>query len=620
MIKRNALNFRSLFLPIFVLTLTIVLSLSLFQEHLSFAQSEADQNESLSSILSLNTTMNDNVLNPGLVELTSQFSPAKIVQVSPDIYTAVGYGPSNIVLVDGKDGIVIIDSGSSTEQAEKVLGEFRKITKKPISALIYTNGRGYNIGGGGIFVNESKDSDHKVDVIASSQFMENIFPMVGQISKQSSLYELYINGILLSLSNSSDYPTGSGLGPVSKLGNISFAAPTVLFNDTLKTTYSGINMTLISAPGPSPEQIFVWLPEKEVVVTSDIVYPAFPKIYTMSGIQDVDIPTWINSIDEMKLLNPKHIIPGHLQHASGYENVSSILTSYRDGISYVVQQTIRLINKGFDVNEISEILQLPPYLKNHPWLQERLGQIPWTVRQIYTYVVGWNSGDATWFNPVSLSERGTKIVNGFGGINATIDQIKKSMDMKEYDWAAELSTYVLFAYPDNEQAKVLKADALRRIGWQNPTVEGRNWYLTQANILSGNINASTLQNMPNTNLVNEALKTISIDDLLYNMLFKLDPVNSPDEDVILGIYLNDTQQGYTLEVRNDVVTYDTSFPEQFDIAINTDSDTLKDILLGKTKLLDGIAQKKINIDGDIRDLSKFVRSFDQKFLIEVYKW
>jgi alkyl sulfatase BDS1-like metallo-beta-lactamase superfamily hydrolase len=102
------------------------------------------------------------------------------------------------------------------------------------------------------------------------------------------------------------------------------------------------------------------------------------------------------------------------------------------------------------------------------------------------------------------------------------------------------------------------------------------------------------------------------------MLFKLDPAKSPDDDLILGIYLNDTEEGFTLEIRNDVVEYEDSFPEEYDIALYTDSDTLKEILVGKAKLLDKIIAKKVNIEGDIIDFTKFARSFDQKFVIPIF--
>ena len=600
----------------------IIFFLSLFYLYPQISFSETVNIKNQSSIESIPFTFSgiesNNTVNPVLLEQSKDFSPARVIEVTSGVYTAIGYGPSNIIMVEGTDGVIMIDSGSSIDQAQMVLSEFRKITDKPVSALIYTNGKADHVGGGGVFVNDSKTQGQLPDIIANIEFAENVFPSIGQISKQKSIYDLYWSGLLLPSDNESDISISSGLGPNWKLRNISYVAPNILFNDTLEMTYSGINITLISAPGPSPEQIFVWIPQKSVLLSSDLVYKAFPNLYSMSGLEDVDIQSWIDAIDTMRELNSTFLVPSHLLPAKGSENVSDILTSYRDGISYLVQQTVRYINQGYNADEISEILELPSYLKDHPWLQERTGQLSWIVRQIYSYIVGWNSGDATWFNPITLQERGSKIVNGFGGLNATLDEIKRSLDNGEYSWAAELSTYLIYAFPDNKEAKLLKADALRKLGWDNPTSGGRNWYLTQANILDGKINSSIIQRLPSTNVVDQILPTLSIDDLLFNMLFKLDPVKSPDDDLILGIYLNNTEEGFTLEIRNDVVEYENSFPEVYNIALYTDSETLKEVLVGKAKLLDKIIAKKVSIDGDIRDLTKFVRSFDQKFVIPIF--
>jgi alkyl sulfatase BDS1-like metallo-beta-lactamase superfamily hydrolase len=606
----------------FFLNFVMIFSISLFFLYPQLSFSETVNTKNQSSIDSIPFTFigieSNKTVNPVLLEQSKDFNPAKVIEVTPGVYTAIGYGPSNIIMVEGTDGVIIIDSGSSVDQAQMILSEFRKITDKPVSALIYTNGKADHVGGGGVFVNDSKTQGQLPDIIANIEFAENVFPSIGQIAKQKSIYDLYWSGLLLPFGNESDSSISSGLGPNWKLGNISYISPNILFNETLETTYSGINITLISAPGPSPEQIFVWIPEKSVLLSSDLAYESFPNLYSMSGLEDVDIQSWIDAIDTMRELNSTFLVPSHLMPARGFENVSDILISYRDAISYLVQQTIRYINQGYSVDEITEILELPSYLKDHSWLQERTGNLSWIVRQIYSYIVGWNSGDATWFNPITLQERGSKIVSGFGGLTATLDEIKRSLNNNEYSWAAELSTYLIYAFPDNNQAKLLKADALRKLGWENPTSGGRNWYLTQANILDGKINSSNLQMLPSTNVVDQILPTLSINDLLFHMLFKLDPAKSPDDDLILGIYLNDTEEGFTLEIRNDVVEYEDSFPDEYDIALYTDSDTLKEVLVGKAKLLDKIIAKKVSIDGDIRDFTKFVRSFDHKFVIPIF--
>ena len=53
-------------------------------------------------------------------------------------------------------------------------------------------------------------------------------------------------------------------------------------------TYSGINITLVSAPGPSPEQTLFWIPEKSVLLRVIFVYESFPNLYSMSGLEYVD--------------------------------------------------------------------------------------------------------------------------------------------------------------------------------------------------------------------------------------------------------------------------------------------------------------------------------------------
>ena len=616
MIQKKPFVFRYVLLSSFISMFSILLFL-----YPQFSFSETGNTKNQSSIDSIPFTSSgiesNKTVNPILLEQSKDFTP-RVIEVTPGVYTAIGYGPSNIIMIEGTDGIIVIDSGSSIDQAQMILSEFRKITDKPVSALIYTNGKADHVGGGGVFVNDSKTQGQLPDIIANVEFSENVFPSIGQIAKQKSIYDLYWSGLLLPSGNESDSSINSGLGPKWKLGNISYVPPNVLFNDTLETIYSGLNITLISAPGPSLEQIFVWIPQKGVLLSSDLVYEAFPNLYSMSGLEDVDLQSWIDAIDMMRELNSTFLVPSHLMPARSQENISDILTSYRDGISYLVQQTVRYINQGYNADEITEILELPHYLKDHPWLQERTGELSWIIRQIFSYIVGWNSGDATWFNPITLQERGSKIVNGFGGLNVTLDEIMRSLDNREYSWAAELSTYLIYAFPENKEAKLLKSDALRKLGWENPTSGGRNWYLTQSNILDGKINSSTIQMLPSTNVVNQILPTLSIDDLLFNMLFKLDPAKSPDNDLILGIYLNDTKEGFTLEIRNDIVEYNDSFPEEHNIALYTDSETLKEVLIGKVNLLDKIIAKKVSIDGDIRDFIKFVRSFDQKFVIPIF--
>ena len=318
------------------------------------------------------------------------------------------------------------------------------------------------------------------------------------------------------------------------------------------------------------------------------------------------------------MLNATYLLPSHAPPVIGKDNVTDLLTSYRDGISYIFQQTVRYINNGYGPEEIVQLVKLPNTLKEHPWLQERSGHISWQVRYIYDSVMGWNTGDSTWFDPISQQERGNKIIEGFGGLNKTIESARQALTKGEYHWTAELATYILSAYPDNENAKLLKAQALRNIAKQDTAIGAKNWYLTQADVLDGIINRSSIMNQSKTNLLEEVSSKVPINTVISQLQYKLDPIKSNNTNSIFGIYLNDTGKGYTLQISNSVLHYKESFPETYDVAISTDEKTLKDILLGRLRFVDAVESNKVIVYGNAIDLINFAKSFDLKLVVPVY--
>ena len=64
--------------------------------------------------------------NPYAVEHT-KFSPHTVVKVTDGVYSAIGYGMTNSMMVEGTDGIIIIDAGETNEQAQQALSEFQAL-------------------------------------------------------------------------------------------------------------------------------------------------------------------------------------------------------------------------------------------------------------------------------------------------------------------------------------------------------------------------------------------------------------------------------------------------------------------------------------------------------------
>ena len=65
---------------------------------------------------------------------------------------------------------------------------------------------------------------------------------------------------------------------------------------------------------------------------------------------------------------------------------------FRDGIQLLHDQTVRYMNKGLYPDEITRKVLLPPYLANHPFLQEFYGTVEWSIKAVFANYMGWFSG------------------------------------------------------------------------------------------------------------------------------------------------------------------------------------------------------------------------------------
>src|SRR4051794_36562798 len=70
-----------------------------------------------------------------------------VYQVAEVFYVAVGYGQANMTMVVGTDGVIVIDCLETEAAARRALGDLRKVSEKPIKALIYTHSHPDHISG-----------------------------------------------------------------------------------------------------------------------------------------------------------------------------------------------------------------------------------------------------------------------------------------------------------------------------------------------------------------------------------------------------------------------------------------------------------------------------------------
>ena len=527
-----------------------------------------------------------------------------VYEVTDGVYQAVGFGIANSIMVEGDACVFIVDVMGAMETAAEVQAEFAKISDKPIGALIYTHNHADHVMGGLAFV-----PDGKVDVYAHettndyiNRFANVLRPILR--TRSSRMFGSYLGrGGPDGMENVGLGPFVETLDPDMTLGLI---RPNKTFSDVLQTEICGVKVELVHAPGETNDQLFVWLPERGVLLPGDNIYKAFPNLYSIRGTQYRDVRAWVQSLDKMRALRPQHLVPSHTRAISGEDAIYETLTAYRDAIQFVHDQTIQGINRGLTPEELVEVVKLPPHLATHPYLQEYYGKVEWSVRGIFDGNLGWFDGDAAGLEPASPDERAAGMAGLAGGVEGLQRAARQALAEDKHAWAAELARHWIRLEPESREAKQVKADALRALGRREINANARNYYLTQALELEGKIEIKD-QTKPENAL--SFVSTVPIGRFIAAMPANLLYEKSADKKMVVGFRFPDVGEAYGIEIRRGVAEFKDTFPENPDVTITADSNAWREIVLGLRSPLKAFASGDVKYTGSALDLVGFLRLF-----------
>lgn len=543
-------------------------------------------------------------VHPELALHSGEFEK-RVYRVTDGVYQAVGFGLANSILLEGDECVVIVDVMGSVESARAVKTEFEKITPKPIRALIYTHNHADHVFGGRGFVPEGE-----IEVYAHETTESYIDRVVNIIRPAITVRSARMFGSYLPRQGA-DAMVNNGIGPYLEINQegqtLGLIRPNRTFSENMQLELCGLQLELVHAPGETNDQLFIWLPKKKVLLPGDNVYRAFPNLYTIRGTLYRDVMDWVRSIDKMRAREPEYLAPSHTRPISGAEEVAETLTAYRDAIQYVHDQTIRGMNQGLTPEELVEIVELPPHLKQHPYLREFYGTVPWSVRSIFSGYLGWFGGDTATLSPASPEARARGFVELAGGEDALLAAVRKALEEERYEWAAELATQLLRIDAEHAEARRLKASALRVLGQRSVSSNGRNYYLTQARELEGSVYVEAEQEFDED--VRALVRSIPIRNFLAAMPTYLDPEKSADSELVVGFRFLDVDEGYTIHVRRGVAEFQPAFPENPDVSITTDTNVWRELVLGVRNPLTTFASGAVEVEGSTLELLRFLRMF-----------
>lgn len=536
-----------------------------------------------------------------LVSQGEQFARG-VEQVTEGVYVAIGYGLANSVLLEGTDGVVIVDAMEGRPQAEAVWAAFREITSKPVKALVLTHNHADHVFGGQVFT-EGRDD---IPVYAHETTGEHIDRIISVVRDATYTRSMRMFG--QALPDTSFVNCGIGPRLDYHAENMALARPTATFSDSLEVTVAGLRIVLFHNPGETPDQIAVWLPDKKVLLPADNIYRAFPNLYTIRGTPYRDVMEWVASLDRMRDLGAEFLVPSHTRPLSGEDAIAETLTAYRDAIQFVHDQTVRGLNLGWTPDEIVERVRLPSHLADHPWLQEYYGTVAWSARGVFDGYLGWFDGDATSLNPLAPTERARRFSESFTRGRPLAEQAVDALRGREYQWAAELARMWTRLEPNSPEARNTLAACFEGLASEQQNANARNYYLTQASEWRGSLRITP----PDASAPPDGfVDSLPIDAFMRAMPTRLDPEKAGTINEIVLFHFTDLGMDYTVHVRRGVAEVRPRRAANPDMRITTTTTTWKRIATNKANPALAFAAGEVQVDGGIVRVVNFLRLFER---------
>lgn len=425
-----------------------------------------------------------------VINHSKRLQPA-VHAVLPNVWCVVGNGLSNQTFVEAPEGLIAIDTGECIEEMAAALQMVRSFTVAPVIACIYTHFH---------YVNGTKallddGAPGSLPIYANAAIEANLRRFGGEAAPRYSRGLVHQFGILLP-DEGADAIENVGLGmsfrnPLHAPYTNGYVAASHLFDKELKTTIGGLRVEMWHAPSDADDSITIWFPELKLAV-NNLLWPALFNVFALRGEAYRDPRILIDGLDQLRGLQSEYLLGAHGPPLNGGQAIDQTLTDYRDAIQFLWDQTVRGANKGLNLEQLTEFVQLPKRFDRTFYTMQFYGLVEHHVRQIYSGLFGWFDEDAAKLFPLESGSRAERLIKGFGGVEMVREQVDGALESLDYRWALEMASWLVQAHATPEKApaedKARLAGALRAIAYCTTSANVRNWCLTRALDLSGELN------------------------------------------------------------------------------------------------------------------------------------
>jgi len=548
-----------------------------------------------------------NTVNPSLWRQSQLNAKHGLFEVVDGIYQVRGFDLSNMTLIRGDKGWIIIDPLITKETAAAALALANKhLGARPVVAVILTHSHLDHYGGIRGIASQEDIASGKIEVIAPAGFTRETVAENILAGNQMARRAGFMFGAFLPKGPKGHI--GSGLGQGISTGNSGLIPPTREITHTGETlVIDGVEIVFQMTPGAeAPEEFMFYLPGFKAFCQAEEINRNQHNLLTPRGAQIRNGLMWSKHIDDtIQMFGDKIDVSFGSHHwpTWGNADVLDFYEKQRDTYRYIHDQTLRLANHGMTMVEIAEQIELPKSLASEFYNRGYYGTTNFNSKAQYQYYYGWFDGNPAHLNPLAPVAEAKKMVEYMGGSTAILEKAEQDYQSGEYRFIATALNYLVFAEPDNQTAKSLLAKTYTRLGYRSESGPWRDFYLTGAQELTTPLLKDVVINTTNPDMI----ANLPLDLFFDLMAVRLNGPKAAGLNMKINFAFTDTGEKAALHLKHAVLN--TRMGQQHEKAVATITLSRADlnrIILKQTSFPALMKEGSVKVDGSLLKLRKFM--------------
>ncbi|RAH52274.1 beta-lactamase-like protein [Aspergillus piperis CBS 112811] len=497
--------------------------------------------------------------NPKLWRQGQLASMQGLFEVTPGIYQIRGLDLANMTVVEGTEGVIVIDPLTSVECAAAALALYRKHRgDRPVTGVIYSHSHIDHFGGAqGVLPAADALRASPIPIVAPEGFVEEALSENLYVGPAMRRRAQYMYGA--QLPKAADGQIGCGIGMTVSLGTNSFVPPNTIVTSTgEERIIDGVRIQFQLVPETeAPAEMNFFFADHGALYIAECATHSLHNIITLRGALVRDAKAWARYLDESLVLfgqQSEVLFAGHNWPTWGTPQIEQLLSEQRDLYAYLHDQTVRMMNQGLTGIEIAETLTLPPALQTAWHAQGFYGSVSHNVKGIYQRYMGWFDGNPAHLWEYPPAENAKRYIACMGGIDEVVRKAEGFAHDGDLRFAATLLGHAVAFDAKHEQARRTLASVFEQLGFGAENATWRNFYLSAARDLRGEHQQPNANKLPSRTQSRQLNPRQSVEQWLTLLSVRLNGPAAASEVFALDVHVTDEKQWWRLMVSNGVLT------------------------------------------------------------------